>query len=106
MSSSAFTSQRVCSCQGGKTRQRQRKIINLAFSHSQLQKLRLRFQDSSAKFVGMIRDSLVAGVTVFNVLDWTVKAAMDIIGRAVFQYDFCSLEGKKTELGTALRHIW
>ncbi|KAK0438173.1 cytochrome P450 [Desarmillaria tabescens] len=90
----------------GEIHRRQRKVINSAFSHSQLQKLQLRFQDSSDKLVCMIRDSLDAGATVFNVLDWTGKVAMDIIGQAAFQYDFCSLDGKENELREALRHVF
>ncbi|KAK0460771.1 cytochrome P450 [Armillaria novae-zelandiae] len=107
----------------GESHRRQRKIINLAFSHSQLQRLQLRFQDSSEKLVGVVKDSLDTGATVFNVLDWTGKAAMDIIGQsecyvpfyknsnithlaAIFQYDLCSLDEKKNELRDALRTVF
>ncbi|PBK70225.1 PAH-inducible cytochrome P450 monooxygenase PC-PAH 1 [Armillaria solidipes] len=90
----------------GETHRRQRKIINSAFSHSQLQKLQLRFQDSSDKLVSVIKDSLDTGVTVFNVLDWTGKVAMDIIGQTVFQHDFCSLDGKRNELRDALKTVF
>lgn len=70
----------------------------------------------------MIKDSLDTGVTVFNVLDWTGKATMDIIGQskycvlstgsqniihfaAAFQYDFGSLDEKKNKLRDALRTV-
>ncbi|KAK0229312.1 cytochrome P450 [Armillaria nabsnona] len=90
----------------GKVHRRQRKIINSAFSHSQLQKLQLRFQDCSDKLVSVIKNSLDTGVTVLNVLDWTGKATMDIIGQTAFQYDFCSLDERKNELRDALRTVF
>ncbi|KAK0227577.1 cytochrome P450 [Armillaria fumosa] len=90
----------------GESHRRQRKIINSAFSHLQLQKLQLRFQDSSEKLVSMVKNSLDTGVTVFNVLDWTGKATMDIIGQTVFQYDLCSLDEKGGGLRDALRTVF
>ncbi|PBK85490.1 cytochrome P450 [Armillaria gallica] len=90
----------------GEVHRRQRKIINSAFSHSQLQKLQLRFQDGGDKLVSVIKDSLDTGVTVFNVLDWTGKATMDIIGQTAFQYDFGSLDEKKNKLRDALRTVF
>ncbi|PBK64157.1 cytochrome P450 [Armillaria solidipes] len=90
------------------THHRQRKIMNPAFSLAQLQKAQVIFQHCSDKLVNGIQGSLARTGTddTINVLDWTSKAALDIIGLASFRYDFGSLDGQNTELGQAMRLIF
>ncbi|KAK0440709.1 cytochrome P450 [Armillaria borealis] len=90
------------------THHRQRKIMNPVFSLAQLQKAQVIFQQCSDKLVNGIQGSLARTGTddTINVLDWTSKAALDIIGLASFRYDFGSLDGQNTELGQAMRHIF
>ncbi|PBK89291.1 cytochrome P450 [Armillaria gallica] len=88
------------------THHRQRKIMNAAFSLAQLQKAQVIFQQCSDKLVNGIQGSLARTDGIINVLDWTSKAALDIIGLASFRYDFGSLDGRNTELGQAMRHIF
>ncbi|KAK0438666.1 cytochrome P450 [Armillaria borealis] len=90
------------------THHRQRKIMNPAFSLAQLQKAEVIFQQCSDKLVNGIQGSLARAGTddTINVLDWTSKVALDIIGLASFRYDFGSLDGQNTELGQAMRHTF
>ncbi|KAK0506695.1 cytochrome P450 [Armillaria luteobubalina] len=88
------------------THHRQRKIMNPAFSLAQLQKAQAIFQQCGDKLVIGIQGSLARTSDTINVLDWTSKAALDIIGLASFRYDFGSLDGRNTELGQAMRHIF
>ncbi|SJL11671.1 uncharacterized protein ARMOST_15077 [Armillaria ostoyae] len=69
------------------THHRQRKIMNPAFSLAQLQKAQVIFQQCSDKLVNGIQGSLARTGTddTINVLDWTSKAALDIIGLASFR---------------------
>ncbi|KAK0442249.1 cytochrome P450 [Desarmillaria tabescens] len=85
---------------------RQRKIMNPAFSSTQLQKAQTIFQQCSDKLVNSIQGSLIGTDDTVNVLDWTSKAALDIIGLASFRYAFGSLDGRNTELGQAMRHTF
>ncbi|SJL18973.1 uncharacterized protein ARMOST_22578 [Armillaria ostoyae] len=89
----------------GELHQRQRKILNPAFSSVQLRNSQVIFQQCSDKLVNGIKGSLTGPDDTVNVLDWTSKVSLDIIGLASFRYDFSSLDGQETELGQAMKHL-
>ncbi|KAK0245126.1 cytochrome P450 [Armillaria nabsnona] len=90
----------------GEPHQRQRKILNPAFSSVQLRNSQVIFQQCSDKLVNGIKGSLTGLDDTVNVLDWTSKVSLDIIGLASFRYDFSSLDGQETELGQAMKHLF
>ncbi|KAG7440274.1 cytochrome P450 [Guyanagaster necrorhizus] len=85
---------------------RQRKIINPAFSRAQLRNSQLIFQQCSDKLVEALKGSLPGPNETVNIVEWTSNVTLDIIGLAAFRYDFGSLEGRNTELGQAMRHLF
>ncbi|KAK0435452.1 cytochrome P450 [Desarmillaria tabescens] len=84
---------------------RQRKILNPAFSLTQLRKYEIIFQQCSDKLVNGIKRTVTGTDETVNILDWTSKVTLDIIGLASFRYDFGSLDGQTTELGRAMKHL-
>ncbi|SJL11692.1 uncharacterized protein ARMOST_15098 [Armillaria ostoyae] len=90
----------------GEHHQRQHKILNPAFSSVQLRNSQVIFQQCSDKLVNGIKGSLTDPDDTVNVLDWTSKVSLDIIGLASFRYDFSSLDGQETELGQAMKHLF
>ncbi|SJL18979.1 uncharacterized protein ARMOST_22584 [Armillaria ostoyae] len=86
------------------THHRQRKILNPAFSPAQLRNSQVIFQQCSDKLVNGIKESFTGTDDTVNVRDWTGKVTLDII--ASFRYDFSTLDGQKTELGQAMRHLF
>ncbi|KAK0245095.1 cytochrome P450 [Armillaria nabsnona] len=89
------------------THHRQRKILNPAFYPAQLKESQLIFQQCSDKLVNVLKGSLTGDTNeTVNILNWTSKVALDIIGFAGFRYDFGSLEGQNTELRQALSHLF
>ncbi|KAK0438963.1 cytochrome P450 [Armillaria borealis] len=88
----------------GETHHRQRKILNPAFSPAQLRNSQVIFQQCSDKLVNGIKESFAGTDDTVNVRDWTGKVTLDII--ASFRYDFSTLDGQKTELGQAMRHLF
>ncbi|KAK0186151.1 cytochrome P450 [Armillaria mellea] len=93
----------------GNTHQRQRKIMNPAFSASQLRQFLPLFQNFASrmadKLKNEIRDDAAGLVDVFQ---WTSKVALDIIGITAFRYHFNALEGEEhaSELRDALHDIF
>ncbi|KAK0442285.1 cytochrome P450 [Desarmillaria tabescens] len=85
---------------------RQRKILNPAFSPAQLRNSQLVFRQCSDKLVDALKGSLTETNETVNIMDWTSKVTLDIIGLTAFRYDFGSLEGRNTELGQALKHLF
>ncbi|KAK0504462.1 cytochrome P450 [Armillaria luteobubalina] len=89
----------------GDVHQRQRRILGPAFTASQLQLFRTVFQASAMKLTDRINERVVDG-GVLNMLEWTSKAALDIIGVAAFRYNFNSFNGGDTELMKALNNLF
>ncbi|KAK0438186.1 cytochrome P450 [Desarmillaria tabescens] len=85
--------------------QRQRKILGPAFTASQLRLFLNVFQASAAKLTEQINQR-VENARVLNMLEWTSKAALDIIGITSFRYEFNSLNGGQTELMAALNNLF
>ncbi|SJL11721.1 uncharacterized protein ARMOST_15129 [Armillaria ostoyae] len=89
------------------THHRQRKILNPAFSPAQLKDSQLIFRQCSDKLVNALKGSLTGDNNeTVNILTWTTKVTLDIIGLAGFRYDFGSLEGHNTELRQALSELF
>ncbi|KAK0210062.1 cytochrome P450 [Desarmillaria ectypa] len=89
----------------GEIHRRQRKILGPAFTASQLQIFLTVFQASAKKLTEKMKER-VGDVRVLNVLEWTSKAALDIIGITSFRYQFNSLSDGQTELTAALYNIF
>ncbi|KAK0430809.1 cytochrome P450 [Armillaria borealis] len=89
----------------GEIHQRQRRILGPAFTASQLQLFLAVFQASAVKLTEQINER-VDNARVLNMLEWTSKAALDIIGITSFRYEFNSLSGGQTELMAALNNLF
>ncbi|PBK92245.1 cytochrome P450 [Armillaria gallica] len=88
----------------GEIHQRQRRILGPAFTASQLRLFLNVFQASAVKLTEQINER-VDNAKVLNMLEWTSKAALDIIGITSFRYEFNSLSGGQTELMAALNNL-
>ncbi|KAK0473874.1 cytochrome P450 [Armillaria novae-zelandiae] len=100
----AFMGQGLVSV-GGEVHQRQRKILGPAFAASQLRLFLTVFQASAVKLTEKINER-VGEDKVLNMLEWTSKAALDIIGITAFRYHFNSLSNGQTELMIAANNLF
>ncbi|KAK0478013.1 cytochrome P450 [Armillaria luteobubalina] len=89
----------------GSDHQRQRKILGPAFAASQLRLFLNVFKTCTLKFVEKTNECVGEGKEI-NVLRWTSKVALDIIGIAAFRYQFNAFNDGETELMAALNNIW
>ncbi|KAK0202222.1 cytochrome P450 [Desarmillaria ectypa] len=87
----------------GEIHQRQRKILGPAFAASQL-RLFLTCLTRIPQLVEKINERVMDG-GVLNALEWTNKAALDIIGITSFRYRFNSLNDGETELMMAVNNV-
>ncbi|PBK86217.1 cytochrome P450 [Armillaria gallica] len=88
----------------GSVHQRQRKILGPAFAASQLRLFLKVFQASALKLIEKTNGYVGEGKEV-NVLQWTSKIALDIIGITSFRYKFDSINDGQTELMAALDNM-
>ncbi|PBK62778.1 cytochrome P450 [Armillaria solidipes] len=88
-----------------KIHQRQRKILGPAFAASQLRLYLNVFQASALKLIEKANKYVGEGKEV-NVLQWTSKIVLDIIGITSFRYKFNSLNDGQTELMAALNNVF
>ncbi|KAK0479644.1 cytochrome P450 [Armillaria novae-zelandiae] len=89
----------------GKVHQRQRRILGPAFSATQLRNFMSIFQASAIKLTEKIAEH-VGDAKETDVLKWTSKAALDIVGITSFRYKFNSLDGEQTELMEAMDNMF
>ncbi|KAK0218533.1 cytochrome P450 [Armillaria nabsnona] len=89
----------------GSVHQRQRKILGPAFAAPQLRLFLNVFQASALKLIEKTNDYVGEGKEV-NMLRWTSKIALDIIGITSFRYKFNSLNDGQTELMAALNNLF
>ncbi|KAK0207538.1 cytochrome P450 [Armillaria fumosa] len=101
--SDAFVGQGVGTVQGS-DHQRQRKILGPAFVTSQLRLFLKVFQACALKLTEKINGYVGKGREI-NVLQWTSKVSLDIIGITAFRYQFNSISDEQTELMAALNNI-
>ncbi|KAK0438181.1 uncharacterized protein EV420DRAFT_1753256 [Desarmillaria tabescens] len=85
--------------------ERYRKILNPAFATQQLRLFLTVFQASATKLTEQINQR-VKHARVINVLEWTSKASLDIIGITSFRYEFNSLGGGQSGLMAATTNIF
>ncbi|KAK1231785.1 hypothetical protein PQX77_005077 [Marasmius sp. AFHP31] len=90
----------------GESHQRQRKLLNPAFSVLQTQKFCPIFQNSANTLVRKWKNGLKLGPKVFNVLEWLPNMALDALGESVFEYDFGAAEDKHNELATLVEELF
>ncbi|KAK0478584.1 cytochrome P450 [Armillaria luteobubalina] len=90
----------------GKVHQRQRRILGHAFTAPQLRNFLSVFQASAMKLTEKITEHVGDATKEVDVLKWTSKAALDIIGITSFRYKFNSLDGERTELTGALDNLF
>ncbi|KAK0210022.1 cytochrome P450 [Desarmillaria ectypa] len=94
----------------GIAHQRQRKIMNPAFSASQLRKFLPLFQTFASRLTDKLKNDIrdEAAGRVVDVLQWTSKVALDIIGITAFRYHFHALEDEEgaSELRDTLHNIF
>ncbi|PBK91916.1 cytochrome P450 [Armillaria gallica] len=81
---------------------RQRKILNPAFSSTNLRNSQVIFQRCSDKVVNAMRRCITT--EPIDVVHWMSRVSLDIIG--AFRYDFGSLDGHDTELEKAMKHLF
>ncbi|KAK0227783.1 cytochrome P450 [Armillaria fumosa] len=92
----------------GTVHQRQRKILNPAFSAFQLRQSLPLFQSFTSKLINKLKHVISndgAG-RVIDVLPWTRKVALDIIGITAFRYRFNALDDGASELREALHNVF
>ncbi|PBK83187.1 cytochrome P450 [Armillaria gallica] len=88
--------------------QRQRKILNPAFSASQLRQSLPLFQSFTSKLINKLKHE-IGNDSVGRVVDvilWTRRVALDIIGITAFRYHFNALDDGISELREALHNIF
>ncbi|PBK92068.1 cytochrome P450 [Armillaria gallica] len=88
--------------------QRQRKILNPAFSVSQLRQSLPLFQSFTSKLINKLKHEINndgAG-RVVDVIPWTRKVTLDIIGITAFRYHFNALDDGASELREALHNVF
>jgi len=94
----------------GETHQRQRKIMNLAFSAPQLRAYVSLFQSSAYKLVQKWREEVIAsdasGQPLINVTGWLSRTTLDIIGEAGFGFQFGSLDNVQTALREQYQNLF
>ncbi|KAK7031127.1 hypothetical protein VNI00_013735 [Paramarasmius palmivorus] len=90
----------------GTQHQRQRKILNPAFSTAQIKPFDGIFQSVTNFLVGQWREQLATGNDVIDTTQWFTKLTLDALGRAVFDYEFGALETKDTLLGGMVKNLF
>ncbi|KAI0263454.1 cytochrome P450 [Gloeopeniophorella convolvens] len=86
----------------GKVHQRQRRILNPAFSAPQIKSLLPVFQNVASKLVQKWKDEVIpsdpSGTPMVNVCPWLNRTTLDIIGEAGFDFQFGSLDNAQAPL--------
>ncbi|TBU30193.1 cytochrome P450 [Dichomitus squalens] len=92
----------------GQDHQRQRKIMNPAFSVPQLRSFLPLFQRIATKLSNKWKGELVATGELSLLLNkWLLRATLDVIGEAAFDYNYHSLDdGERSEISKAYENIF
>ncbi|KAL0572020.1 hypothetical protein V5O48_009941 [Marasmius crinis-equi] len=88
------------------THQRQRKILNPAFSGEHLRQFLTDFQAHTNKLVKHIDDEVTNGKETVDMAKLLPKLTLDIIGDTGFRYRFGALEDETTELSYKFLHLF
>ncbi|KAA1474653.1 cytochrome P450 [Dentipellis sp. KUC8613] len=92
----------------GETHQRQRKIMNPAFTAPQLRSFLGVFQQHGLKLAQKWKDELdssSSGASVLNIAPWFSRLTLDIIGLSGFDFDFGALDDDDNEVSQAYKGL-
>ncbi|KAI0263457.1 cytochrome P450 [Gloeopeniophorella convolvens] len=93
----------------GDAHRRQRRMMNSAFSSTQLKAFAGLFHDTASKLVQKWKDEDVASHStdepVVNVFSWLSRLTLDIVGEAAFDARFGSLEDPDAPMMKRLRNL-
>ncbi|THU95743.1 cytochrome P450, partial [Dendrothele bispora CBS 962.96] len=94
----------------GKAHQRQRKVLNHAFSISELKTFLPLFQRSTTRVNSNDKTMKALGLNsseykVIDVLGWLFRFALDVIRQAAFENNFGALDEDDNVLTQILRHM-
>lgn len=90
----------------GFAHQRQRKILNPAFSATQIKPLVPVFQKIINSLSIKWKEHLQSGSEVIDTTKWFPDMALDALGESVFEYDFGALESHDNELADMVRNLF
>ncbi|KAK0451235.1 cytochrome P450 [Desarmillaria tabescens] len=82
----------------GSVHQHQRKLLSPAFSSSQLKVYLGVFHATGVKLCGKLNELVTQGPKEVNLLEWTIHAALDIVGLTSFKCQFGALDGGSSEM--------
>jgi len=86
----------------GEDWRRQRSIVNPAFNQNAYKSYYPAFVDSTEKIIQKFHDNISSDIEVSN---WLHKYTIDLLGKAIFTYDFGTMDGKHNEYYEAYKHI-
>ncbi|KAJ3750223.1 cytochrome P450 [Lentinula detonsa] len=91
----------------GEVHLRHRKVLNPAFSATQLRQFLGLFQRTTAGLADKLQqEELGKDGKVINITHWLPRATLDIIGESAFDYKFGAVEGKENELSEIFKHMF
>ncbi|KAF9024741.1 cytochrome P450 [Hymenopellis radicata] len=90
----------------GATHQRQRKVLNPAFSATQLRTFSSIFQSLSKKFTVRLQGASREGGQIVNIHLWLSRVTLDALGETAFGYKFGALDEETNELANQLKHLF
>ncbi|KAK7031124.1 hypothetical protein VNI00_013732 [Paramarasmius palmivorus] len=86
--------------------QRQRKILNPAFSQAQIKPFVGIFQKVTMSLINQWREQLASGIEVIDATKYFSNLTLDALGETVFDYDFGALESKNNQLAYMVRNLF
>ncbi|KAK7034511.1 hypothetical protein VNI00_012358 [Paramarasmius palmivorus] len=90
----------------GSIHQRQRKILNPAFSATQMKPLVSIFQKITNTLSVKWKEQLQSGSQVIDTTKWFPNMTLDVLGESVFEYDFGALESSDNKLADMVRNLF
>ncbi|KAK7024333.1 hypothetical protein VNI00_016369 [Paramarasmius palmivorus] len=82
----------------GKSHARQRKILNPAFSVTQLKEFLVFFQRSTTQLLDRLDERVGQGTERLDISHWAAQLALDAVGEATFGHNFGALDGHTDDL--------
>ncbi|KAK1221162.1 hypothetical protein PQX77_016039 [Marasmius sp. AFHP31] len=91
----------------GETHQRQRKVLNPAFSAGQIKPFSQLFYLSAKSLILKWREEIENGATVLDAVPWLRGMALEALGDTMLKYDFNGTHGEqKSELRDIIRDLF
>ncbi|KAI3615648.1 cytochrome p450 [Moniliophthora roreri] len=85
----------------GAAHQKQRKLLNPAFSATQLKRFLLLFQNSTTELLKKVEERMRNGENRVDILRLASKLALDAVGESTFGHRFGAFDGESDDLFTA-----